>query len=151
MIIRAGRSEARRSVDLSRETAISLQFWAKADAFEPESQVGALVCSRDCADDANWTTVKSWSDGVDDIIYRPYGFAIPSDMLTREFWIRFQIGLSDTPASLFIDDVKFVSPMPGPTPTPTPTPTPRPAPAPTPIPTRQSNIQNCVLDTFSIR
>ena len=137
--LRARGSEARRSVDLSRQTAVRLQFWAKAGPFEPGERAEALVCSRDCEDEANWILIKSWADGESDSVYLFFDFALAPNMLTKEFWVRFRTGVSDTERWLFIDDISFVSPMPGPTPTLLPVPTPFPSgpetgPTPTPVP-----------------
>ena len=134
MVFRASSSEARRSVDLSRETNVRLQFWAKARLFLPGDKAEASICSQDCADDANWTVLKTWVDGEDDNTYRLYNFPLPRHMLTREFWIKLRTGPSDSEPRLFIDDIVFVSTVPGPTPTPTLTPPP-PPPTDIPIPT----------------
>jgi len=131
LILWASSTEARRSADLSRETSVRLQFWARADSFEPGDLAEALVCSQGCEQEASWVVLKSWVDGEDDNTYRFHDLALPRAMLAKELWIKFRARMSDTDDWLYIDDVALVSPMPGPTPTPTPTPIP-PAPAPPP-------------------
>ena len=149
-MLRAGATEARRSVDLSRETAVRLQFWAKADSFEPGDHAEALICSHDCRDDANWTVINSWVDGEDDNTYRLFDFALRPDMLAKEFWVRFRGSMSGADALVSIDDVTFVSPMPGPTPTPLPTPTPTATPRPTPVPPVGYDIVEEKLEDITI-
>ena len=150
LMLRAGATEARRSVDLSRETAVRLQFWAKADSFEPGDHAEALICSHDCRDDANWTVINSWVDGEDDNTYRLFDFALRPDMLAKEFWVRFRGSMSGADALVSIDDVTFVSPMPGPTPTPLPTPTPTATPRPTPVPPVGYDIVEEKLEDITI-
>ena len=117
--MRSGGAEARHSADLSREIAVRLQFWAKADSFEPGNTASLLICSRDCEDEASWAVLKVWEDGEDDGIYRLYDFNLPGGMLTSKFEIMFRTGIFDLQDWLFVDDIKFVSSVPGPTPTPT--------------------------------
>ena len=143
--------EATRSIDLSRESTVLLQFWARADSLERTDRVEAQVCARRCQEDASWTAVASWADGDDDRVYHMHRLVLPGEMLTREFSLRFKAEMSSRDDWVFIDDVAFVSAMPGPTPTPTPTPQPTPTftprPTRTPVPTLRLNIT--MEDDFS--
>ena len=71
-------------------------------------------------------------------------FVLPGEVLTKEFSLRFVADMSGEDDWVFIDDVAFLSAMPGPTPTPTPTPQPTPTftprPTRTPVPTVKVNI-----------
>ena len=117
--LRSGGAEAKRSADLSRETNVRLQFWAKANSFEPGNTASLLICSRDCEDEASWVVLKVWEDGEDDGIYHFYDLIIPGGMLKSKFEITFRTGIFDLQDWLFVDDIRFVSSQPGPTPTPT--------------------------------
>ena len=138
LILQGAGSRAQRTVDLSRESSVRLQFWAKADSFESTDDAEALICSGGCADDADWTTLRrwvdgeEWVDGEDDNTYRFYDFPVPGSMLTEEFQVGFWSGMSGDTDWFFVDDVTLVFPVPGPTPTLTPTATPRPTPSPRP-------------------
>jgi plastocyanin len=138
LILQGPAGEATRSVDLSRESSVRLQFWAKADSLELRDSAEVLACGRDCGDEGSWTVLKRWGDREDDNTYRLYDLALPGSMLTREFQLRFRAGMSEESDWLFVDDLELVSPLPGPTPTPTVTPTPTPIPSPTPTPRRRS-------------
>ena len=150
LILLAARSEARRSVDLSRETDVRLQFWARTDSFEEGEEAEILACSHSCDADASWNVLKTWVDGEDDNIYRLYDFSLPRDMLVKEFWVKFQTDMSANDDWLVVDDLKLVSAIPGPTPTPTPTPIPveppPPAPEPTPTPIPPQTITVTVTE-----
>ena len=78
--------------------------------------------------------VKTWGEGEDMEPYTLHHIPIPAGFLTEKLWIRFRARMSDIGDYLFVDDVRFLSPMPGPTPTPRPTPTPTPTRKPTPTP-----------------
>ena len=149
LVFRSASSEARRSVDLSRETSVRLQFWAKAQLFLPGDEAEASVCSQECGDDANWTVLKTWVDGEDDNTYRLYDFPMLRQMLTKEIWVKFRTGPSESEPRFFIDDVVFVSAMPGPTPTPTLTPPPL-SPTDIPIPTPRTINVSATGTTASV-
>ena len=51
--------KATRSVDLSRESTVLLQFWARADSLERMDRVEAQICALRCQEDASWTVVAS--------------------------------------------------------------------------------------------
>ncbi len=71
-------------------------------------------------------------------------------MLTEEFWVRFRANMSDTDDWLFIDDLKFVSPMPAATPTPRPIPVGELGPTPTPTPPPKSISVNIPGLSFTL-
>ncbi len=94
---------ARREIDLSSYPVVHLQFWAKADNFEPGDQAFCLVSS----DGNAWQTVYTWNYSDADNVYRYYDIDISNYGLTANFWIAFQSGM-DTPDSCFyVDDVSI--------------------------------------------
>ena len=138
LILQENGARARRSVDLSRESSVRLQFWAKADSFETRDSAEVLVCAGECGDHGDWTLLKRFVDREDDNTYRLYDLRVPDRLLTGEFVVEFRSAMSDDSDWFFADDVAFVSTDPGPTPTPTATPIPTPTrtPKPTKKPTR---------------
>ena len=156
LLLRGKQGDARRSVNLTRETDVRLQFWARALSFEQGDNAEAMVCWTRCGDESSWTVIARWTDGDDGDVYRLHTFRLTCEMLTKQFTIRFRTSTTDSDDWLFIDDISLVSPMPAPTFTPVPTPTPTPAPPPppkptsVPAPTRQSFITGLSLEDLDI-
>ena len=93
-----------RSVDLSGQTGVRIQFWAKAADFEATDVIELKVSP----DGATFTTVRSWVDGQDDAVYRFEDIDISSFSMTSEFFIAFDSGVDDLTDRLFIDDLRIV-------------------------------------------
>jgi len=94
-----------RSLDLSGRTNVRLQFWAKADSFEPGEFVELTVSP----DGAVYTPVRTWVDGEDDNVYRSEDIDLSSFSMTSEFWVAFDAEMSGTDDMFFVDDLKVVS------------------------------------------
>ena len=94
-----------RALDLSGWTNVRLQFWAKADSFEPGEFAQLLVSP----DGAVFTPVRTWVDGEDDDMYRFEDIDLSSFSMTDEFWIAFDAEMSGTGDLFFVDDLKVVS------------------------------------------
>ena len=148
LLLRGKHGDARRSLNLTRETDVRLQFWARVHSFEAEDQAEAMVCWSRCDDESSWTVVARWADGDDDDVYRLHTFRLTRDMLTRQFTIRFRTRTADSDDWLFIDDISLVSPRPAPTFTPVPTPTPIAPPAPERVFTK---IRDFTMQTLRVR
>ncbi|MFC1951225.1 hypothetical protein ACFLXN_02320 [Chloroflexota bacterium] len=99
---------AKRSIDLSGKSSIHLQFWAKANSFEPGDETVCQVS----ADGIVWDTVQKWTDGDDDNIYRFYDIDLSSYApYSSSFWIMFDANMDQVNDWIFFDNVviKFVA------------------------------------------
>ena len=94
-----------RSLDLSGQTNVRIQFWAKAQSFEAGEYAELLVSP----DGSDFTTVRSWVDGEDDDIYRREDIDLSYFSMTSEFWIVFDAEMSGVGDMFFVDDLKIVS------------------------------------------
>ena len=94
-----------RALDLSGRTNVRLQFWAKADSFEP-GEFAELSVS---PDGAVFMPVRTWVDGEDDDVYRFEDIDLSSFSMTSEFWVAFDAEMSGTGDLFFVDDLKVVS------------------------------------------
>ncbi len=93
-----------RAFDLTGQTNVRLQFWAKASSFE----TGEFATLSVSSDDVNWTAVKTWQDGDDDDAYHFYDIDLSSFTMSNEFWVGFDAQMSDTSDYLWVDDIKVV-------------------------------------------
>jgi prepilin-type N-terminal cleavage/methylation domain-containing protein len=101
--LRRGNGYVDRAVDLSGQTNVRLQFWAKVDSFEGGDTAQALVSP----DDTNWTTVKTWTASSDDD-YHFVDIDLSGFTMTGEFWIAFDAEMSGRGDRLYIDDLQIV-------------------------------------------
>ena len=97
-------STAERSLDLSGQSKVRVQFQAKADAFDP----GDVAQLRVSPDGVNFTTVRNWSDGQDDNVYRFEDIDLSSFSMSAEFFIAFDAVLSVPGGRFFVDDLVVV-------------------------------------------
>jgi len=107
--LKSGDESAKRSIDLSGKSSIHLQFYAKANSFEPGDEAICQISSNG----VDWTTVQSWVDGDDDNIYYFYDIDLSSYApYTSGFWIMFDANMDAVNDWIFFDDVviKFVTP-----------------------------------------
>lgn len=104
--IRGGNGYVDRALDLSGQTDVRLQFWAKVKSLESGDLARVLVSP----DDTNWTTVQSWTDGDDDNTYHFYDIDLSGFTMSGEFWIAFDgTELSGSGDYLYVDEIKLVS------------------------------------------
>ena len=94
---------ADRSLDLSGQSNVRVQFQAKADAFDPGDVARLLV-----DDGGGFAVVKVWVDGDDDNIYRAYDFDLSSFTMASEVFIAFDSGISAASGKFFVDDLEVV-------------------------------------------
>jgi hypothetical protein len=94
-----------RAVDLSGQTNVRLQFWAKVDSFEGGDFAEALVSP----DDVNWTVVKTWTAADSDDDYHYVDIDLSSFTMSSEFWIAFDAEMNRRNDRLYIDDLRIVS------------------------------------------
>ncbi|MCH8102897.1 MAG: LPXTG cell wall anchor domain-containing protein [Chloroflexi bacterium] len=127
--LRRDTGRAERPADLRGETNIHLRFWAKADSFE-EGETARVEIS---PDGDEWTVLFTWTEEDADTQYRFHDFEIADGILTEEFFVAFDAGMSGGNDRLYIDDLQWVA-VDAAEPEPTPIPTQTPAP-PTPTPT----------------
>ena len=97
---------AERSVDLSGETAVRLQFWAKAESFETGETSTVSVSD----DGISYTIVKTWVDGEDDAVYKLYDFDLTTfaPSLSSTYFIAFDANMSAPNDRFYIDDIRLV-------------------------------------------
>lgn len=94
-----------RALNLPGSTSVRLQFWAKAESFEPREFATLSVSPNG----TTWTTVRTWVDGDDDGVYRFEDIDISSFTMSSEFWIAFDAEMSDTGDYLYVDDLNVVT------------------------------------------
>ena len=103
--LRSSPDRADRSLDLSGRANVRLQFRAKADGFSPGETV-LLQVSDDFG--GTFNTVRTWSDGEDDNVYRAEDIGLASFTMTNEFFIAFVSNISGGAGKFFVDDLKVV-------------------------------------------
>jgi hypothetical protein len=94
---------ADRALDLSGQSNVHLQFWAKADSFEFGDFAECYIY-----DGIVWDTVETWVDGEDDNIYHFYDIDLSGYNMYNQFYICFdaEMGFGDF---LYIDDLEVVT------------------------------------------
>lgn len=102
-----GDGYADRALDLTGQSNIRLQFWAKAYSFDNSSET---VSCRVSSDGQSWDTVRTWVDVVDDDnVYRFEDIDLSSYSMTDEFYIAFDAtDLSGTYDFFWFDDLKVI-------------------------------------------
>ena len=106
MRLQRNTGHADRSVDLSGEGQVTLQFWAKAVSFEG-NETSSLSVS---ADGINFTVIHTWVDGDDDNVYRFHEFDLGSfpPPLNSTYTIAFDANMQQRKDRIFIDDLKLI-------------------------------------------
>ncbi len=93
-----------RAVDLSGRSDVRLQFWAKADSFEPGEFVECYIY-----DGVDWNVVETWVDGEDDNIYHFCDIDLSSFNMSNQFYVCFDTEMSGADDYLYIDDLELVT------------------------------------------
>jgi hypothetical protein len=93
-----------RALDLSGQSNVHLQFWAKADSFESGDFAECYIY-----DGVDWNVVETWVDGEDDSIYHFYDIDLSSFNMSNQFYVCFDTEMSDTDDYLYIDDLELVT------------------------------------------
>ena len=107
--LRSSSGYAKRAVDLSDQSGLWLQFWAKVESFEPGDEAELLVSS----DGVIWTTAKSWTSADSDNTYRFVDIDLSPYAVSAQFWIAIDAQMSANDDHLFIDDMLRVKILPG--------------------------------------
>ena len=105
MRLQRNSARAERSLDLTGQTNVRIQFQAKAVSFDPAETV-LLEVSDDLGN--NFTTVRTWVDGEDDDIFRSEDIDISLFTMTDEFFIAFETTITNPQGEFFVDDLKVV-------------------------------------------
>lgn len=106
-----------RALDLSGQSDVHLQFWAKVDSFEAGDFIDLLV-----GPSGSMTVAKTWTNADSDNIYHFVDIDLSSYTMSSEFYIAFDAEMSGTDDYFYVDDL-VIKVVPGaPTPTPTPPP-----------------------------
>ena len=92
-----------RSVDLSAQSSVRLQFWAKATGWDAGEGAQLLISS----DGTDWTVAYTWVNGDDDNTYHFYDIDLSPYTLSSEFWIAFDSNASATNEYFWVDDLKI--------------------------------------------
>ena len=96
-----GDSYVRRDMDLSGESGLRLQFWAKTDSFKG----GDYEC-RVSPNSTEWTTVKTWTG---DNAYHFVDIDISPYTMSSQFWVEFRTAAgNDNKDYLYIDELMIV-------------------------------------------
>lgn len=103
--LRGSTGYADRAVDLSGQTDVRLQFWAKANSFESGETATCLVSSNG----TDWTVVKTWLEGDADNTYHFHDIDLSGFTMSSEFYIAFNVDMSHINDQLYIDDVEMVT------------------------------------------
>ncbi|MCZ6789997.1 MAG: hypothetical protein O7D33_08720 [Chloroflexi bacterium] len=107
--LRSSTGYVKRAVDLSGQSGLRLQFWAKVESFEPGDQAELLFSP----DGAAWTTAKSWTSVDSDNTYRFVDVDLSPYAVSAQFWIAFDAKMSANDDHVFIDDLLLVKIFPG--------------------------------------
>jgi hypothetical protein len=102
--MRKGDSYVKRAADLSGQSGLHLQLWAKVDKFESDDEMYCRVSP----DDNNWTTVKTWTDADDDNTYHLADIDLSPYTMSSEFWIVFDSGMDHQNDYFYVDDLRIV-------------------------------------------
>lgn len=104
MLLRSNTGLVSRSINLSGQANVRVQFWAKADNFDPGNTATFQVSSNG----STWTVVRTWIDGQDDNVYRFEDIDISSFSMTSSFWLRFQANMSGGANNFYVDNLSVV-------------------------------------------
>jgi hypothetical protein len=96
-----------RPLDLSGQSDVHLQFWAKVDSFESGDFIDLLV-----GPSTDMTVARTWTDADSDDIYHFEDIDLSPYTMSSEFYIAFDAEMSDTDDHLYVDDlaIKVVPP-----------------------------------------
>jgi hypothetical protein len=97
-----------RAVNLSGQSDVHLQFWAKADSFDAGEFVECYVY-----DGVDWTLVQTWVDGNDDNVYRFYDIDLSGYSMSSQYYVAFDAEMGDTNDYFYVDDLSFAVPQTG--------------------------------------
>lgn len=103
--LRDNTGNATRTVDLSGQATVQLQFYAKADNFEPGAEAYCLISSNG----SDWSTLYTWVNGDDDNQYHFYDIDLTPYELSSEFYISFQSNLANEWDYFYIDNLVITS------------------------------------------
>ncbi len=105
MRLRRNSARVERSLDLSGELNVRIQFNAKADAFNPGETVLLQVSDNF---GGTFVTVRTWVDGEDDNVGRFEDIDISSFTMTDELFIAFESTITGGQGQFFVDDLEIV-------------------------------------------
>jgi Tfp pilus assembly protein FimT len=89
-----------RALDLSGQSNVHLQFWAKASLFESSD---TAICRID--DGTGWQTVWTWADGDDDGVYHFYDIDLSPYTMSSNFLIGFRAYMNAQDDYFYVDDL----------------------------------------------
>ena len=103
--VKNANSNVSRAADLTGQSGLRLQFWAKARRFEAGDTVSCQVS----ADGAVWYTLKTWVNGDDDNIYCFYDLSLAAFApYSASFWVRFDSGMNENADDFYFDALQVV-------------------------------------------
>lgn len=102
--MKKGDSYVERAADLSGQSGLRVQLWAKVDSLEGADYVEALVSP----DHTNWTVVKTWTSADSDDTYHFVDIDLSPYAMTSEFWIAFDSGMNNKNDRFYVDDLRIV-------------------------------------------
>jgi hypothetical protein len=102
--LRSNSGVVKRSINLSHNINIYLNFWAKVDDFES----GETATCRISSDGVNWTTVYTWTSTDSDGAYHHRLISLAPYEMTSQFWISFNSNMSSTSDYFYIDKLEVI-------------------------------------------
>ena len=104
--LRNAGSYIERSADLSGQSGLSLQLWARVRSFDaPDNDEAYCKVSSDGTD---WTTVKTWTSADSDNTYHFYDIDLASYApYSSTFWIAFDSGMNKSNDYFYVDNLQI--------------------------------------------
>jgi len=104
MLLSSNTGLASRNLNLSGQTNVRVQFWAKADNFGAADTATLQVSPNG----TSWTVVRTWTIADSDSTYHYEDISLSSFSMTSNFWVRFQADMSNASNQLYVDSVYVV-------------------------------------------
>lgn len=98
------RGFAYRTIDFQNQTAIRLQFYAKANAFEATDTATAEVS----VDGAVWQVIRTWTFADSNNVYAFFDFDLTAYALDAEFFIAFRSNADANGDEFYVDNLQVV-------------------------------------------
>ena len=102
--LRSNNGVAKRSINLSHQINVYLNFWAKVDSVEGSETATCRISS----DGINWTTVCTWTADDSDSTYHHRLISLAPYEMTNQFWISFNANMGSTSDYFYVDKLEVI-------------------------------------------
>lgn len=102
--IRGSSGSIKRSLDLSAQSGLSLQFWARVKNFEAGDEAEIRISD----DGINWTVLHTWTPADSDDTYYYHDIDLSPYTMSSQFYIWFDAIATNNGDKFFIDVVQIV-------------------------------------------